>query len=225
MKTKLILGLALAAGLLIGQPAFAHGKHGGGGGGRSHAVAAVHRSGGGGHTRVAASHFRGANHGTRVATVMRGDVRNFTTANRSRANGRRQTFAFGGNSYNAAARNGGGHPHGTFAFASHSGWSQDRQYFWHGHHYGWYGNGWYIIDVGPLYPYAAAYPYYYGPGVNAGSVAVQVQQSLAHDGYYQGPIDGVIGPGTSSAIAAYQQDNGLPVTGGIDRPLLHSMGM
>jgi hypothetical protein len=81
-----------------------------------------------------------------------------------------------------------------------------------------------MIDPLGLY----GYPYYpYGPGYgyNTDGVDVQVQQNLAHDGYYNGPIDGVIGPGTSAAIADYQRDNGLRVTGSINGPLLHSMGM
>jgi localization factor PodJL len=53
---------------------------------------------------------------------------------------------------------------------------------------------------------------------------VEVQQELAQLGYYQGPIDGIVGPVTQAAIAAYQRDNGLPATGAIDTRLLAALG-
>jgi peptidoglycan hydrolase-like protein with peptidoglycan-binding domain len=84
----------------------------------------------------------------------------------------------------------------------------------------------------------AAYPYYgdsanYGsddaaaaPAVNnAAPVSVQIQQALARQGYYQGPIDGIVGHGTQAAIAAYQRDNGLRVTGTINGGLLDALDL
>ena len=65
----------------------------------------------------------------------------------------------------------------------------------------------------------------YGSYYNSGSVGVEVQQALNQQGYYRGPIDGVIGPGTSAAIAAYQRDNGLRVTGTITHGLLRDLGV
>jgi peptidoglycan hydrolase-like protein with peptidoglycan-binding domain len=56
-------------------------------------------------------------------------------------------------------------------------------------------------------------------------VAEQVQADLAQQGYHPGPIDGVVGSRTGAAIAAYQRDNGLPVTGTIDGALLQSLGV
>jgi Putative peptidoglycan binding domain len=130
--------------------------------------------------------------------------------------------AFSGNANYAA--NGGRGSHGTYAFASHSGWSHGREYYWHGHHYGWYGNGWYIIDP---FPYGYGYwgpntGYYYGSGA---PVSIEVQTALQQQGYYEGPIDGIVGPGTEAAIAAYQQENGLRVTGTITRGLLVDLGV
>jgi len=52
-----------------------------------------------------------------------------------------------------------------------------------------------------------------------------VQQSLSQQGYYNGPIDGDIGPGSSNAIANYQSDHGLTPTGQINDPLLQSLGL
>jgi len=248
MKTKFFAALALAAALFIGQPAFAAGHKGGGakhGGGGGHAVAAVHRGGGGkthavafhaggGHMRTFAARGGGGFRPARVATVRTAPapgatafaqtrVRGTTAplaANRGNtfARGSRPGVAFGGNSYNAGRGTNG---RGTYAFASRDGWNHDQEYSWHGHHYHWYNNGWFIIDANP---YVYSNPGYYGPGdYNADTIGVQVQQDLAHDGYYNGPVDGVVGPRTRAAIAAYQQDNGLPVTGAIDQGLLNSL--
>lgn len=58
-----------------------------------------------------------------------------------------------------------------------------------------------------------------------GSLDAQVQSELARRGYYRGPIDGDIGPGSRAAIARYQAERGLRVTGGIDGSLLASLGL
>ena len=57
------------------------------------------------------------------------------------------------------------------------------------------------------------------------SLAVDVQRELRRRGYYRGPIDGDIGPGSRSAIRAYQYDRGLSATGRIDSSLLRSLGI
>ena len=43
-----------------------------------------------------------------------------------------------------------------------------------------------------------------------------VQQTLHDIGYWPGPIDGILGSQTRSAIRQYQRDNNLPVTGQLD---------
>lgn len=236
MKTTLFTGLALAAALLVSSPAYARDARGGGGGARGHAVAAVHRAGGGG--RIAASRgFRGGARQANIASrrtvnagarrdlaVNRNVARNHFAArgNFASRNVARKSVAFGGNS-NANTS------HYKYAFASHGGWNRNQQYFWHGHHYGWYNNAWYIVDPFPWY--AGYYgPGYYGPGYygynnGGGSVSVAVQTALSQQGYYRGPIDGVVGPGTRAAIAAYQRDNGLPVTGTITPGVLNDLGV
>lgn len=57
---------------------------------------------------------------------------------------------------------------------------------------------------------------------NADAVTA-VQQRLAEAGYDPGPIDGVEGPGTQAAIAAWQADRGLPHTGVVSPTLLAEM--
>ncbi|WP_395753447.1 peptidoglycan-binding protein [Prosthecobacter sp.] len=52
-----------------------------------------------------------------------------------------------------------------------------------------------------------------------------VQQALARLGYYQGPIDGRIGPQTLAAIARYQQDHGMSITQSIVPALLQALGV
>ena len=85
--------------------------------------------------------------------------------------------------------------------------------------YSYYGGG---------YPYSGYNNYYsyYTPtyGYNASMVAA-VQRRLGQLGYYHGVVDGVIGPQTRSAIAAFESRNGLAVDGTISRPLLDSLGL
>lgn len=68
---------------------------------------------------------------------------------------------------------------------------------------------------------------YYGESYHGGSgrTAAAVQRALARRGFYYGPVDGDIGPGSRRAIARYQSAHRLPVTGTIDRSLLRSLGL
>ena len=60
-------------------------------------------------------------------------------------------------------------------------------------------------------------------GYSSPSLGIDVQRGLARQGYYRGPIDGDIGPGSRSAIRAFQADNGFAPTGRIDRRLLEAL--
>jgi hypothetical protein len=95
-------------------------------------------------------------------------------------------------------------------------------------------NGWYYWNVGywfPAWGYAPSVSYVYdGPiyaynGLSPDQVTVNVQEQLARAGYYDGPIDGMLGPMTREAIAAYQADNGLAITSAIDEPTLATLGL
>jgi hypothetical protein len=108
-------------------------------------------------------------------------------------------------------------------------------YPYYGYPYG-YGYG-----CGYGYPVGAAYSYdprgiYEGRvatpprSTNDGggkdvSMAARVQRKLAASGYYDGPVDGVIGDGTRRAIRNYERDNGLPVDGRIGDQLLSAMDL
>ena len=95
-------------------------------------------------------------------------------------------------------------------------------------------NGWYYWNAGywfPAWGYAPSVTYVYdGPiygynGLSPDRVTVNVQEQLARAGYYDGPIDGMLGPMTREAIAAYQADNGLAITSAIDEPTLATLGL
>jgi len=106
--------------------------------------------------------------------------------------------------------------------------SRSNVYFDFGFGYPYYGYGW-------GYPYYGAYPYgygYYTPrytvydrGITDDATVAAVQRRLARGGYYHGSIDGVIGPGTRTAIRAFERNNGLPADGVIDGQLLRRMGL
>jgi len=95
-------------------------------------------------------------------------------------------------------------------------------------------NGWYYWNAGywfPAWGYApSAYYAYDGPiyghnGLAPDRVILDVQSQLQRDGYYDGAIDGLLGPMTREAIAAFQADNGLAVTSVIDEPTLAALGI
>jgi hypothetical protein len=98
----------------------------------------------------------------------------------------------------------------------------------------------YYTDVQPDYNTApaSAYPYGYYTGgqpddntapPNGAAVAdttVQaVQTELTQLGYYNGPVDGIFGPATRDAVAKYQMDKQLEVTGSLSPDTLQSLGV
>jgi hypothetical protein len=94
--------------------------------------------------------------------------------------------------------------------------------------------GWYYWNAGFWYPawgYAPdAYYAYDGPiyaynDLPPDQVIANVQAALQEQGYYQGEVDGLLGPLTRSALVDYQRDHGLYETAAIDRPTLESLGM
>lgn len=68
-------------------------------------------------------------------------------------------------------------------------------------------------------------PYYPPPRGAYNPRVLSVQQALQELGYYNGPVDGVLGPSSRAAIQAYQRSYGLPITGRIDPPLLDSLDL
>lgn len=117
----------------------------------------------------------------------------------------------------------------------------DRSYAYRSyprHHYrlcygqGFRGLGWYFGPPNVSYYYETPGVYYYtsrdyAPASYvslsyspANSLDYAVQEALSDLGYYDGPIDGDIGPMSRLAIANFQADNGLEPTGIIDETLV-----
>ena len=129
--------------------------------------------------------------------------------------------------------------------------TRSSSYPYSGYRYG-YSSGYpyYGYSSGPSVSFGFGYPYSYGYypydyygyrsypynynygsysyndyGYGHGSIVIAVQSRLARMGYYRGPIDGIMGPGTSFAIRAYERDHGLRVDGAISGPLVRNMGL
>lgn len=108
---------------------------------------------------------------------------------------------------------------------------------WWGSHYNriiFVSGGWWYWNAGYWYPAWGYDPYAYYPydgpiygysDLGPDQIVSEVQAQLQRDGYYNGPIDGVLGPMTREAIAAFQADNGLAVTSTVDEPTLSSLGL
>jgi hypothetical protein len=97
-----------------------------------------------------------------------------------------------------------------------------------------FGGGNYYWNSGYWYPawgYDSGYDYGYdGPiygynNLDPQQVVVNVQAQLQEAGYYNGPVDGSLGPMTRGALAAFQADQGLAVTSAIDQPTLATLGL
>jgi putative peptidoglycan binding protein len=108
--------------------------------------------------------------------------------------------------------------------------------WWHHHHdrIVFVFGGWYFWNANYWYPAWGYDPYAYysydGPiyaynDLPPDQVIANVQQALYDQGYYAGPIDGILGPLTRAGIARYQEEHGLYVTSAIDEPTLSSLGM
>ena len=112
------------------------------------------------------------------------------------------------------------------------------------HNNGWYHDhysditfvlgGWWYWNAGYWYPawgydprayYAWDGPIYAYNGLPPDQVVANVQAALQAQGYYQGDVDGLLGPLTRQAIADYQRNNDLYMTSAIDEPTLASLGM
>jgi len=102
---------------------------------------------------------------------------------------------------------------------------------WWYYPYDYYGYG---------YPYPYSYGYQYDPGYydssaydeqnsdvdqSGNSTLAAVQERLAREGYYRGQIDGVFGQETRAAIAQFQSNHGLRVTGALTNETLAALGL
>ena len=94
--------------------------------------------------------------------------------------------------------------------------------------------GWYYWNAGYWFPawgyhsdavYAYDGPIYAYHNLLPDQVVANVQAALQELGYYQGPINGILGLATREAIANYQRDHGLYTTSTIDEVTLEALGM
>jgi Putative peptidoglycan binding domain len=95
--------------------------------------------------------------------------------------------------------------------------------------------GYYYWDAGywfPAWGYDPVYEFYDydGPIYTYGNllpdqVIVNVQRALQEEGYYAGAPTGSLTSATRQAIANYQQDAGLFVTGVVDAPTVEALGL
>ena len=118
--------------------------------------------------------------------------------------------------------------------------------FWWGlypwDYYPYYGYGDHPYDYSYGYPYdyggypydgadyssSEPYRYYngYAPsGTYSNGVVSAVQSKLASLGYYHGATDGILGDETEAALARYQQDQDISVTGTVTAATLQALGL
>src|SRR5262245_19644293 len=127
----------------------------------------------------------------------------------------------------------------VFVFVAGSWWGL---YPWDYYPYYGYGYGDYPYDYSYDYPYdygeylddgygyssSDPYSYYngYAPsGQYSNGVVSAVQSKLASLGYYQGATDGILGDQTQAALARYQQDQDISVTGTVTAATLQALGL
>ncbi len=122
-----------------------------------------------------------------------------------------------------------------WAFQNYNSQWHDKGW-WHHHHnriilisggYYYWDNGYWF----PAWGYDTNYQYYPYDGPIYGyndlppdQVVANVQAALQSQGYYEGEVDGLLGPLTRAALAGYQRDHGLYTTSAIDEPTLESLG-
>jgi hypothetical protein len=129
----------------------------------------------------------------------------------------------------------------------HRDWDGRRAHYSHNHWWVNDGGAWIGLDTGffpwDYYPYYSYdyYPYDYYPGYYADvqsyyqdegvtdsapapdSTVSAVQTQLTQLGYYNGPVDGLFSALTRDALARYQIDQQLMVTGSLSPDTLQSL--
>jgi hypothetical protein len=111
------------------------------------------------------------------------------------------------------------------------------QYWWTSHHnhivfvfgspYYWDSGYWY-----PTWGYDPGANYYYdgpiyssNPEMDPAQMVANVQAALQQQGFYQGEIDGILGPETRAGLAEFQSAQGLEPTGAVDEPTAEALGI
>jgi len=100
--------------------------------------------------------------------------------------------------------------------------SYPSDYYDYPYGYNDYPNDGYDYNTQDPYSYYSGYA---APAESGNGVVSSVQSQLAKLGYYRGAVDGVAGDETQAAIARYQQENDLSVTGTVTAATLQSLGL
>jgi hypothetical protein len=158
------------------------------------------------------------------ANAQRGNV------NRNRGNSQVSVQRHGGNrnfdrnSFNVARRNVIRTPHDRNWWRGH--FNTTFVLFGGGYYYWWDGYWFPAYGYSPYYNnYGYGEPIYGYNNLAPGQVIENVQLALRDQGYYPGAIDGLVGPQTRAALAAYQRDHGLIETAAVDEPTLVTLGL
>lgn len=159
---------------------------------------------------------------------------NLQTNNKQYVVNKYKTVNFNANYKIAGAHNWKGSKYQVFV-NYHPQWHDTWWWNWHHPHVTFIYGGWYYWDNSYWYPawgYGPSSVYVYdgpiyasSPQEDPGQVVANVQSALQQQGYYQGDIDGVLGPQTRAALAEYQSAQGLEPTGAVDEPTLETLGM
>jgi hypothetical protein len=149
-------------------------------------------------------------------------------------NSKYQAVKFNQHYHIAGAQNWKGQKYAVFV-NYHPVWQNQ---WWWSHHYNhivvvfgapyyWNSGYWY-----PAWGYDPGANYYFdgpiyasNPEMDPGQVVANVQSALQQQGYYQGEVDGILGPETRAALAEYQSAQGIEPTGAVDQPTLETLGM
>jgi hypothetical protein len=133
-------------------------------------------------------------------------------------------------------RNKNSHSNSLDAFHRHRHEWHDRDW-WHNHcdTIVFVTTGYYFLDGSYWYPAFGydplnSYYDYDGPIYTYGNllpdeVIANVQTALQNAGYYFGAITGSLSFETRAALANFQRDYGLPITGAIDEPTVETLGL
>jgi len=160
---------------------------------------------------------------------------NLQTNNKQVVINKYKTVTFNQNFKIAGAQNWHGPQYAVFV-NYHPAWHDAWWWNWHyGNHVVFIFGGWYYWDNSYWYPawgYAPDSVYVWdgpiyasNPADDPAQVVANVQSALQQQGYYQGDVDGVLGPQTRAALAEYQSAQGLEPTGAVDEPTLETLGM
>ena len=144
------------------------------------------------------------------------------------------TRSYATRQYSGTRYYGGTRNYGNY-YGGNTGYYYGGAYPSYSYYSGWPYSNWSYGIASGYYPYSywGGYPYsgyntysYYTPTYGySGSMVAAVQRRLGRLGYYHGVIDGVMGPQTRGAIAAFESRNGMAVDGTISRPLLDTLGL